>query len=134
MPPLFLSKEPTNVAYLIFFRNTDGEVKFRYTVSTVLDTIGTPLAGEQAVIITSKKAPGQVGELYLDGTLEAQATQTGAIDISTGDLYIGGSSINATNNAFNGKIAEILLYNRNLTSAEQGQIEQYLSYKWGISL
>lgn len=47
-------------------------------------------------------------------------------------LYIGWSGRTSPDNYLNGYIGEIIIYNRELTSAEITQVENYLSTKYGL--
>lgn len=57
-----------------------------------------------------------------DGVLSSRAQVTATTQIGAGDY-----------GAFNGDVAEALLYNRTLTEAERAGVEKYLSLKYSIS-
>lgn len=48
----------------------------------------------------------------------------------TDDFYIGNRT--AFSQAFDGEIAEVILYDRNLGQSEYEQVQGYLAHKWGI--
>jgi hypothetical protein len=48
-------------------------------------------------------------------------------------LRLGISSGNATSHPFSGDIAEILIYNRELTTPERNQVGEYLEAKYGLT-
>ena len=60
------------------------------------------------------------------------ASNTGANAARTSTLVIGGVRPNGgpSSGLFNGQIAEILVYNRSLTSTERTSVEDYLHYKY----
>lgn len=53
-----------------------------------------------------------------------------AISVATGTTYLVGTD--ASSDQFLGYIARVLIYNRVLTDAETGQVEQYLSLLYGL--
>jgi len=72
-------------------------------------------------------------------TLSAATTSTNSVagvidygDLTRKDLIVGGSSTGYLSQAFDGKIAEILLYNRALTASELQQATLYLTRKYGL--
>lgn len=68
----------------------------------------------------------------VDGTIVPSSTTSGN---SNGlDQLALGTQGNNTSNAFDGRMAEVLIFDRNLKSAEANQVMNYLSAKWGISV
>lgn len=63
-------------------------------------------------------------------------SDTGAIALSEDTLSFTGLFIgkNTYNNYYDGDIAEILIYNHQLTTDELATIDNYLAAKWGITL
>ena len=59
----------------------------------------------------------------------AQGTTNDPVDSSGASFNIG----KETTNFFNGYIAEIVIYNTALSTAERARVESYLATKWGIS-
>jgi hypothetical protein len=75
--------------------------------------------------------------VYREGTLVSSQALTGTIDNGDGnerDLFIGASgwTPGGTYNYLNGDVAEVLVYNRALTSDEQQQVELCLANKYGL--
>jgi hypothetical protein len=74
--------------------------------------------------------------IYVNGTQTATyGFPTGNINTTSGTLQIGGynkSFNNPEGELFNGQIAEIIMYNRAITTAERQQIEIYLNSKYII--
>lgn len=92
--------------------------------------------GQVADILTGKIYGGDgVGsaatiELYENG--QGPYSTTGPFWRSTGSTYMVGRVPNSF--YLNGKIAEVIQYDRKLTAAEQYEVEAYLSRKYGIPI
>jgi GTP cyclohydrolase III len=77
---------------------------------------------------------------FKDGTLTESiapaGAQTGNITQSGGNFSIGarGGPPVPTGQFFGGSMAEVLLYNRTLTSDEMQDVENYLANKWGFAI
>jgi hypothetical protein len=72
---------------------------------------------------------GTTDSVYVNGVLAAsQGGKLGALGGVTGAGTIGRG---LNNSAFNGEVAEVLVYNRALTNSEAAQVESYLSIKYG---
>jgi hypothetical protein len=77
-------------------------------------------------------------ELFRDGTTTAEIIVDGTTLVSSNmsdGLDTSGSynfQIVLDGGYFKGDLAEIVIYNRALTATERGQVESYLSDKWGI--
>ncbi len=70
--------------------------------------------------------------LYSNGTLIKSATTATTYTNSTG-LYLGARMVGGSvSNYLTGVIAEVILYNRAVTTSERQQIEGYLAWKWGL--
>lgn len=71
--------------------------------------------------------------LYKNGSQVATATTAATFSNSTG-LYLGSrmTSGSPSNNYLSGVIAEVVLFNRALTTTERQQVEGYLAWKWGL--
>jgi len=63
-----------------------------------------------------KSLPSNQAKLYVDGNLDAYATNTSTIDSTTNDIYIGNRYDLLRD--FNGTIDEVRIYNRALTAEE----------------
>jgi hypothetical protein len=73
---------------------------------------------------------GAASTIRLNGALLAAAGAAGAQ--AMGSLNVGG--YNALTGWWDGDIAELLIYNANVSSINVGDIERYLSRKWGIAI
>lgn len=82
-------------------------------------------------IITAKYAAGETENnvIRVDGVLKGQNSTVAGVN--SGKLRIG--YYRSNQNPMTGHIGEVVVYNRTLTQDEIDAIEQYLSYKWGIS-
>ena len=73
---------------------------------------------------------GTSGSVNINGTNVITAT-TGARITTTG-VYVGDDS--TSGDFLQGDIAELVIYNRALTSDERHDVENYLANKWGLSI
>ncbi len=86
-------------------------------------------------MLLTGKYDGTTMSLYNQGTLNNSASKTGNIDYgdsSAKDLCIGMRSRYSPGEYSQEDIAELIIYNRALTSAEQLQAEVYLADKYGL--
>ena len=94
---------------------------------------GNPVSG--VANISSMVTNGTAVDLYINNTLRITA---GDIDLGTttiNNFTIGASFRNAIASLWlTGKIGEILIYNRALTSTEVTLVNRYLGNKWGITV
>jgi len=67
--------------------------------------------------------PGQTITITTDGTAPA------TLNVGTTYLYVGGDNTGGT---FIGDIGEVVLFKKALTATEYGNVENYLTTKWGI--
>jgi len=95
--------------------------------------------GGEAALLTGKIFGGDGGgstatlELYQNGYMEPSAgTVTGGFYRATGGTYQVGSVPSSYH--LNGKIAEVIQYDRKLTTAEQYEVEAYLARKYDIAI
>jgi len=73
--------------------------------------------------------------IYCNGILTGQQVLGDNINTSSGTLQIGGYNKSFdSQDFFNGKIAEIIMYNRAVTNTERQQVEAYLMDKYAICL
>ena len=73
---------------------------------------------------------------HVTGTLNATeaATLSNAYPVTSTNTYSFLGSQAAASTGFYGDIAEIIVYNRDLSTSERGTIESYLSTKWGVAI
>ncbi|MEM1059739.1 MAG: chitobiase/beta-hexosaminidase C-terminal domain-containing protein, partial [Verrucomicrobiota bacterium] len=74
--------------------------------------------------------PGESGEVWVNGELSGKASLA-VTDLSdtAADLYLG--CVGNVSNFFNGRIAEVLVYNRALSVQEQAEIAAGLALRYG---
>jgi hypothetical protein len=71
----------------------------------------------------------------LTQTIAAGNGQVGNISNTTGNFNVGARGVaTPTSQFFGGSMAEILIYNRALTSDEMQDVENYLATKWGFAI
>jgi len=82
--------------------------------------------------ISTTKTNGSNGSFLLNGSNEQSFSAEFNADITNmrigGSIFEGGSF----NDPFNSKIAEVIVYNRDLTTQERQQVEAYLNQKYQI--
>ena len=82
--------------------------------------------------ISTTKTNGSNGSFLLNGSNEQSFSAEFNADITNmrvgGAIFEGGSF----NDPFNSKIAEVIVYNRDLTTSERQQVESYLNTKYAI--
>jgi len=71
--------------------------------------------------------------LYQNGANVGTGTTASPRTTSTG-IYIGADATPASPDELQGNIAEIIIYDRDLTADERHDVETYLAGKWGLSI
>ncbi len=71
--------------------------------------------------------------IYIDGRLDVTTTNNVNDQINGPVIQLGRHAVNA-NQGLDGEIAEVIVYDDALTSAERKRIESYLAIKYGITL
>ncbi len=86
-------------------------------------------------VIQQSSVPGGLSyaEVGKNGLALFGQTMFGPPVVGRSQNYIG-NSYWGSDGKFHGDIAEILLYNRALTSQEQATVRQYIAGKYGISI
>lgn len=103
--------------------------------ATTRSAVNTWTQGATRILsaIKAGDASGNVS-LYLDGAEPSYSrTETAAITPAA-NTRIGVDQAGPGAVWFNGNIAEVILYNRNLTANERVRVESYLAVKYGITL
>ena len=93
-----------------------------------------PSAGVQNLSIGIGRRNGTAVKLF-DGNGNTDTATTGANDTSVNRFCVGGSSTGGTTDIyeFNGKIYELICYDRDLTDTEITSVITYLKNKWSIT-
>ena len=100
---------------------------------------GTWLDASASIVVTNTLAvTGSTFDsaIWRDG---ANTNSTGAVSgtmTGAADLYVGIASpgTGGYNWRLNGRISEVIIYPRVVTTTERQQVERYLGWKWGISV
>ena len=82
-------------------------------------------------ILNTNKSSG-VGDINVDGNQIISAAMTDTLNTAlTADFHIGSSD---GSNYFQDYIGDVIIYNQEITDAQKDQVNEYLSYKYGIAL
>jgi hypothetical protein len=93
----------------------------------IYGTAPAGITGNWKVTEFVKRSAG-TSEVYVGGTSALSGSTSGTMASLTGTLRIGTDG----SNYFNGQIAEILCYNRELTSGERTAVYSYINTKYGL--
>lgn len=123
--------------FLLLYDHTSNNVAFGVANSASVNgarrTTADLVATQRYIITGVYDGTGGTIDTYLDGTLD-NGTQTGTIPATifqSGDIFrIGNTGDSGVD--FDGDIAEILIYNRALTSGELTSVHNALSTKYSI--
>jgi hypothetical protein len=74
-------------------------------------------------------------DIYYDGTKVPGTTYgTGGSTLNPGEFIVGNWSITRNDMVFLGDLAELLVYEGQLTDSDRQSVDQYLGSKWGVTL
>jgi len=154
---LTANNDPTNPSTrIVVAKNTSSVAGYGYRCALDVDPT------TQSMLVTNPATTGSgtwraYAGAYLNSTVDAATTfkiaaaglngassyirvngavtsgNTGAQE-ATGKTSIGGSSSGDTQNSWTGDIAEVLIYNSQLTAGDAARVESYLAAKYGITL
>jgi len=111
-----------------FGLNNDGKyVEFQWGG----DLEGTAYTTAVQLVSALKSADNL--SIYVDGALNAGPTAEAAANV-TGTAYAIGQLVDGATIAFTGLLAELLVYNAALTSADRHAVEAYLAAKYGLAV
>lgn len=122
--------EAASSRYLLEFSSSSGQVIFLNNTSTAGGVAATGITKSNANIYTC----------FLNGTTQSISVNGGAATTNTSGNYENGIDAmrigsGATGGAFlTGVLAEIIIYNRALSSSEITQVSRYLSKKFNITI
>lgn len=111
----------------------NGSVSFGNVSPFTVDVAGAGQLGQvKCLTAVYSKAGGANGSaIYFNGQLVTPFTdQTTMGTDALADIRIG---LDGDNNFYNGDIAEMIIYNRKLTTCEITQVNRYLNLKYGVS-
>jgi len=96
---------------------------------------GTDLSTDRYYITTLRydgvNSNGLADTIRLDGSADASDDTAGAKTHTASKIYIGADG---TGDGLNGKLAELMVYNRAISDEEVEKLECYLARKWDISV
>jgi len=110
---------------------TDGRLYFDVDSAATGRVFGTQPhgVGEPSLNLSRNSVSNSIQEIVIDG--EQLAQKTAGIQSQAGlTTYIGGDDLHN----HNGKIAEVVAYDTDLSSVEREQVQSYLALKYGITL
>jgi hypothetical protein len=122
--------DSTAADYFMIYSSVVGTVSFksRDGAAGTLANAGNTLTDYN---IYRGRRSGTTQALAVNGAAEVtNSSGVSSAGIDSGDI---GAS-NADNIMLTGNIGEIIIYDRSLSAAEYGQVETYLSNKWGIAI
>ena len=112
--------------------NGDGYPRTLRKGQSLIGRSNTALAVGQATLISADyEMSSGLWHHYLNGVLDGSGTQTGAAFTAGETQLLAGYSPGAGNWSFSGQMAEVIRYDRVLTTTERQQVEVYLGSKWG---
>ena len=127
---VFCSRTPWVAGLDAGSRNVSYSTADPLSTVTYMSTAAVP--SPTAWAITTIVMGASTMSVYFNGTL--QQSRTGSL-VQPDGMAIGGyfGLKNAASQASTVDIGELIIYRRELTSAEIGNVVEYLSYKWGLS-
>ena len=87
-------------------------------------------------VMSSVKRADNSANIYMDGTSVISGTMTDTLNTTVSGTFVIGDLDTTVNNGyeFNGRIAEIIIFNRDLSPANKKYVDEYLSYKYQIAM
>jgi hypothetical protein len=94
------------------------------------DTGGTVASGT-AYVAASVQASASL-EIFINGASGGATAMTGSNGTATSPLYLGRNGFAASTQVYTGDIAEVLVYNSNLSTSDRQAVQTYLNTKWAV--
>ncbi len=114
---VLMKEQTSNLAYALYLNNTTKPLADAIVGGVEkIAQYGTALSANTWAHLASTYDGANL-RLYVNGSLVKTTAATGTITVSTGALRIGANSI-WTDEAFQGLIDEVRIYNRALTASE----------------
>ncbi len=113
-----------------------GQVAFNASSGDAFDieTTGTFNDNFPHIFTATRVQTGGSLALFVDGNSEGTATAGSGLTLNeAGSIGIGNHDSEELASQFDGKIAEVIVFNDDLTAAEQTRVEAYLALKYGIT-
>jgi hypothetical protein len=96
---------------------------------------GVPFVG--SALTSYSSATTFTGSVYLNGIAGTPLTTSDPAPGGASDFRVGQGNVSPVvpyRYRLDGKIGEVILFNRTLTNAERLQVERYLGWKWGVTV
>ena len=107
--------------------STSGTRRYRTERTPLLVNYSTPTINQASIVAVIFDGTNCL--FYANGNLIATNASSGSFNISS---YAIGSGVQDNAGQLIGNVAEIILYNSAVTTAQRQQIEGYLLWKWGF--
>jgi len=124
---MLIDEDTTNDRVLVFHRS--GNIEFHYNDDNLQFSRGQPFSH---FIYTVRVSSNQDGEAFENGALRDERVSADAREWD--DTPFLGADPSDSSRAMDGDVAEVLVYNHDLSDSQRSDVESYLSDKWGISL
>jgi alpha-glucosidase (family GH31 glycosyl hydrolase) len=121
----------TGIRYVSEGQGGPGRLShFRRNTNWIEATSDEPFHNNEFHIVTARFYSPTLARLYVDG--ELSATSEVRVDLPAFDRFDLGNTgrSNATTDPYEGQIAEVLVYNEDVTNGDRTATESYLSQKW----
>lgn len=132
----YLMSKGANAGYEIFFDDSNGErlvVASNDAISTQFTTGDTAPTDSTDIILEVAYMAGGIVSFTQNGVPlgELKSNNSSKININTSKLYIGSSDGTAA--PFEGEIAQVLLFNRDLSVNERNFVGKYLTGRYNLT-
>lgn len=115
------------------FRLSSDRLNYISANSTTIGSIANPSTSLGVQLANANKSNTGAASIFLNGN--SVSTGTIAEMPVSNQLNLGARRLSGVNGLFfNGRMAEVVLYNRQLNAAERQQVTSYLAIKYGITL
>lgn len=135
-----LLRAQVSAGYIVFPYYTGTTLKNAYITSFDGTGVGSldvsnstldPAASTTSHNVVSISIASGSQSIYNNGELKVTTTQS--ISATTSDPFDIGAWVGSpTSQYYTGQLAEVIIYNRTITSTERIQLEGYLAWKWGL--
>ncbi|MBP7710734.1 MAG: hypothetical protein KA100_06685 [Rickettsiales bacterium] len=95
-------------------------------------TLGLAANAPYVIYVETKLSPSRVINYYRNGVFVSTSSHASTTNTTWNNPKIG--SVNDTLKFYNGKIGEIIVFDRTLQTEERNSIADYLGKKWGIKV
>jgi len=124
--PRFISSDPTTSAFGVMGSDYNWSFLYQEPASTNWSIV----CGTQSITNNSQK-------YFVNGSLASESASVASINqtniaIGIGNGGDGVTPLSASSGGFKGDLAEVIFYNRALTTPERQQVEAYLNTKYAI--